>query len=143
MSEELRKMSDRRKIYEDRAKRDPSYVYFEELRIFLPFLAINFGSDFFIQFQYFLHFNFLKKYDFFKEGRVRGEKSMRIERSEIRITFISKKGFISIEGCMQLNSIWQFYLVFLRHLNSSFDSQFLFLLLLFNKFTSNLFKFVD
>ena len=49
---ERRRMSERRKINEDRAKRDPSYVYFEELRIFLPFLAINFGSDFFIQFQY-------------------------------------------------------------------------------------------
>ena len=46
-------MSERRKINEDRAKRDPSYVYFEELRIFLPFLAINFGSEFLIQFQYF------------------------------------------------------------------------------------------
>ena len=27
--------SERRKIYEDRAKRDPSSVYFEEIRIFL------------------------------------------------------------------------------------------------------------
>ena len=43
-------MNEKGRVRGEKAKRDPSYVYFEELRIFLPFLAINFGSDFFIQF---------------------------------------------------------------------------------------------
>ena len=39
---ERRRKSERRKINEDRAKRDPSYVYFEEIRIFPHFFQFQF-----------------------------------------------------------------------------------------------------
>ena len=39
---ERRRKIERRKINEDRAKRDPSYVYFEEIRIFPHFFQFQF-----------------------------------------------------------------------------------------------------